>query len=223
MVLKYYYWCIELILVEHSFYEKQKSAIVPWNGQVPYQYDIDYETRFNKYLIGTKWVFGGDFRKIQPYITPQIGYVGFKTKYSYVDFDHPVTKTVNQYGGDGDSDDPIIGTKQVTTVSDKTIISQKSGVCVYGGQIGVELSLSNILHKSKVNDDRFIISATYLQSSQTLSYTNMDYLRHVAVNESNQSTINFPTNSTINEPASTAVYHTKMMIWGINVGYVFNF
>ncbi len=194
-----------------SFNVSRTAPVVSWK-YTPYTYQVNYITNVNKILIGTKFITGNDYSLFRFYATPQIGLLAFKSSVTYPNLQHPFT---SGYSKNNDHDDDDV--QHVTTKF------QHSMVQVYGGQIGTEISLNRMFNKQSSSNNRLIISANFLRSCQTLDYTNMSNIRETNVAVPNQNVINLPNNSTTNENASTEVNHSKLMMWGIHVGYVFNF
>ncbi len=165
-----------------------------------------YTTNMEKYLIGTKFVTGNDYSLFRFYATPQAGALMFRSTATYY---QPIYDN-------GD-------VKDIDGWSTKHDRFQHSFSGVYGGQIGAEISLNRMFNLHTTHDNRLIITGSFLKGNNNMSYINLDNVRNVNVNSDNQNVINLPNNSFLNKTASTEVNHTNFMMWGVRVGYVFNF
>ena len=167
-------------------------------------YNVVYKTHLNKYLIGTKFFIGREFNIFKFFITPQIGAIGFNSTVKYPNFYKPTSNgtypnTLKQF--------------------------QHSGCTVYGGQIGFELHLNNLLRKTQTNDHRIQISVNLLQSFSTLKYINLKNIKEnvdVSV-ELEANNLIFPNNEIIYNSIYSEYYKTKLKMWGIHIGYIFVF
>lgn len=163
-----------------------------------------FKSKFNKYLLGTKFLIGRDFRTIRGYITPQIGLASFKTSNSYK-FNDPNNET-----------------------QESRKIVQRDLTSVYGIEIGTEIILNDLF--SKIQGDfqhRITISASFLQGFNRISYTNVKNVFDVNMVENNEEFITNPSfvylpNDYIYENYMTEIYRTKLSAWGLNVGYIIN-
>ena len=184
---------------------KSYSKQMPFTDGSVENYKDYYKTHLNKYLLGTKWFIGREYTIFKFFITPQIGVVSFNSTLKYPNF----YKAKNSSG-----DYPDIYKK-----------FQRSACTVYGGQIGFELHINNLLRKTQNNDHRIQCSFSLLESFSTLKYINLRNVQDYP-NESNLSPeelLIFPNNEIIYNSISTEYYKTKLKLWGIHIGYVFVF
>jgi hypothetical protein len=162
-----------------------------------------YNNRFNKYLLGTKWFIGYDFRTIRAFITPQIGLANFRTATS-INFNAPNGKD-NQFHK----------------------VAQRNMNPVFGIEIGTEIILNNVFKSIKGNyKHRIQLSASFLRGFNSFSYTNVNDMfdANTVTNDQlkeNTTYINLP-NDYVYENYYTELYKTKLSMWGINIGYVIN-
>lgn len=170
--------------------------------------DVSYKSSFNKYLLGTKFMIGHDFRSVRGFITPQIGVGKFKT---------------NIVISDPQDEDDCRALERKTT--------QKDAGFVYGGEIGAEISLDRIFKKFETeNKHKLILSANYLAGFNHFEYVNVRYmtdevdgtnLTHADA-DLKATFINVSTNS-LHEHKIAEMYYTPLRFIGFNIGYVFNF
>lgn len=167
----------------------------------------DFRSRFNKYLIGTKWLIGYDFRTIRAFITPQIGLANFRTISSY-NFDDPNNQ--NQTGRK---------------------LAQRNMNPIYGIEIGTEIVLNDIFKKKITGKTkhRLLLSASFLQGFGNFSYCNVNNmfdanaLDHNGVVLNDEATYIALPNKYVYENYYTELYTSKLKMWGLNIGYVINF
>ncbi len=164
-----------------------------------------YASKFNKYLIGTKWLIGYDIHTIRGFITPQIGLANFRTISSY-NFNDPNSKN---YSG-------------------KHVDLRNLGG-VYGGEIGFEILLNNVFKKKMSSNvkHRLLVSGSILRGFTTFQYTNTNYMQDLNtashLNGDANSLYIYLQNKYSYANNVTEVYSSKLFMWGINIGYVINF
>lgn len=174
----------------------------------PTRVTFNYKNKMNKYLIGAKYHIGYDFRAVRGFVSPQIGFVTFKTKNSY------------------SYTDPNNNSK-----SDNNLA--KFSVCgIYGGEVGVEIDLNSIFTtaiKSDVHHHVFI-SASIYKGFKEVKYTNVRNIQTIenidpssGISLEDHSTYVAFSNNYFYDDKVTAVYTSKFLTWGINVGYIINF
>ncbi len=170
--------------------------------------NVTYSSGFNKMLLGTKFMIGGDFRAIRGYITPQIGTARFGSRIVIAD------------PKDQDGCHPL----------DRKITQHNRGF-IYGGEVGAEIVLSRIL-PNKFSDDghTLFFSASYLRGFNHFEYVNVNYMTdevHTTMvthstADLNAQFINLSTNN-IHEHKVAELYHTRFEMIGIQIGYVYRF
>ncbi len=168
-------------------------------------YSINYRTHFNTYLLGVKWTIGKDYHILNGFLTPQIGLASFNTTMDYPDFYHD---------HDHDQDFDYKSTK-----------FQRSVIPVYGGRVGVEISLNNLFQKSNKNDGRIQLSVNYLKGFTDMSYVNLNKM-NIQPDESGRfkpEILNFPKNSIVTESNFSELYRSKLSLLGVQIGYVIRF
>lgn len=201
----------------NSNYHVNRNAII--NAGYLYNYNlsykVNYETYFNTYLIGAKFQTGTEYSLIRWFVTPQIGLASFNSKYSTVDLNNPFGNYYQQHSryNDWDADDIVYTTNRF----------QHTLCFAYGLQAGLELSINELLNKSSNIDNRIVISGNFLTGSKDFSYINLDNLRMVNVGPEASGILNLPSNSSMNVTACTPVNTSRLMIWGIQIGYIFVF
>ena len=170
--------------------------------------NVHYKSSMRKYLLGTKFMVGHDFRMVRGFITPQIGLTKFRTNIVIED-----TSSVDD----------------CKPLDRKT--TQKDIGFVYGGELGIEISLDRFnKNHSDENKHKLVISGSYLAGFDHFEYVNVKYMKDEvhgtnvthADADINSTFINLSTNE-IHEHKIAELYHTSLMYWGINIGYVYNF
>jgi len=180
------------------------------NGDIT-NVDINYKSAINKVLLGAKISTGHDLSTFRVFAKPQFGSVTMKSKIRIADPE--------------DEDDCRPLEKKTT---------QRYNGFVYGGEIGFELSLNQLFRNFKGDEQhRLIISADYLLGINPFEYVNVNYMQSGEVDHSNHVTTDGTreitgefknmTTQNVHEHKIAELYLTKFNMWGINVGYVFNF
>ena len=167
----------------------------------------EFKSRFNKYLIGTKWLIGYDIKTIRAFVTPQIGLANFRTISSY-NFNDPNSQ--NQTGHK---------------------VAQRNLNPVFGLEVGTEIVLNNIFKKKITGKTkhRLLLSASFLQGFGDFKYCNVNNmfdanaLDHNGVVIKEDAIYTALPNKYIYENYYTEVYTSKLKMWGLNIGYVINF
>jgi len=170
--------------------------------------NVNYKSSLRKYLLGTKFMIGNDFRAVRGFITPQVGLAKYRTNIVITD------------PSDVDDCKPL---DRKTT--------QKDIGFVYGGELGVEISLDRIFKTFEdENKHKLLISGSFLNGFNHFEYANVRYMKDEvhgtnvthADADINTTFINLSTNE-LHEHKIGELYHTSLMNWGINIGYVYNF
>ena len=170
--------------------------------------NVYYKSSLRKYLLGTKFMVGNDFRMVRGFITPQIGLAKYRTNIVITD------------PSDVDDCKPL---DRKTT--------QKDIGFVYGGELGIEISLEKLIHNIEgENKHKLVISGSYLAGFNHFEYVNVKHMKDEihgtnvthADADINTTFINLSTKE-IHEHKIGELYHTSLMYWGINIGYVYNF
>ena len=180
-----------------------------------YNYKVNYNTYFNSYLLGVKFQTGNEFSLIRWFATPQFGLVSFNSKYSTVDINNPFGNYAQQHSkyNDWDADDIVYTTNRF----------QHELCFAYGLQAGLEFSINELLNKSANVDNRIVLSGNFLTGCSDFSYINLDNLRFVNVSPSTTDFLNLPNNASMNVTACTPINTSRLMLWGIQLGYIFVF
>ena len=197
-----------------------RSRTIYFDNLLPFthNYSANYTTHLNKFLIGTKWVIGNDYRDYNVFITPQVGFMNFNATLSYDDVDHPYWS--NSRYNDYDQDDV-----QFHSHRDKFF---RSNVFVFGGSTGVSFNMNDFFGlNSKVRQRLFLRGSFYMSMPKKFSYTNMNYV----LDQNNSNSIidqrleyrTLPNNSNVNEIGQYPILVNQLMLWGIQIGYTFVF
>ena len=201
----------------NSSYNVNRSAII--NAGYLYNYNLKYKvyytTYFNTYLLGAKFQSGDEYSLFRFYATPQLGLVTFNSSVSAPDLNQPfgTTSQQNSKYNDWDEDDIVYNSKRF----------QHTLCTAIGGQVGVEISINNLLGKSQNMDNRLTISGSFLTGCKDFTYLNLANIRNVNVNASATDIMNLPNNSSMNVVACTPINQSRLMLWGIQLGYIFMF
>ncbi|MFN5909753.1 MAG: hypothetical protein ACK45H_00320 [Bacteroidota bacterium] len=175
-----------------------------------YSADVTYKSGYQKYLLGPKFMLGGDFRAIRGFATPQIGFLRMRSKTS-----------ITYYDGVSDwSDQNDDGSEDVWRTP------LKSTGWAFGAEIGTEISIQRLFKPdSEKNTYRLLISGSFLRGFKEFSYGDADKLldpsqlpddANTAVNYVN---ISHPQ---VWEKKYVQVFRSALQMWGINVGVTIN-
>ncbi|MBI1836137.1 MAG: hypothetical protein HYR91_02610 [Flavobacteriia bacterium] len=186
--------------------EYHSTKVLLYNNSPATNVHAEFKSRFNKYLVGTKWLIGYDINTFRGFVTPQIGLANFRTISSY-NFDDPNSQNHS-------------GHKVV----------QRNLNPVYGLEIGTEIILNNIFKKKITGNTkhRLLLSVSFLQGFGNFSYCNVNNmfdvnaLDHNGVVIKEESIYTALPNKYIYENYYTEVYTSKLKMWGINIGYIIN-
>lgn len=170
--------------------------------------NVNYKSSLHKYLIGSKFMIGNNYKAFRGFITPQIGVANFKT---------------NIVINDPQDEDDCKALERKRT--------QHFAGFVYGGEIGGEIDLSRIFRKvEEENTHKLVISASYLAGFGMFKYVNVRYMEDEVHDmdvmhddrDINATFINVSTNS-LHEHKIAELYQTPLRFWGFNLGYIYNF
>jgi hypothetical protein len=194
---------IELDLNHSNNASDNISRSVGFTDGTTKTYYTHYDSRVNKYVIGTKFFTGYEFSPFKFFITPQLGVLNFNTKIDYPDLYHYQDNTTEF--------------KRITKKF------QHSNCSFYGAQIGVEIHLKNLLKKATRNDNRIQLSVNMIQSFSSFKYINLNKTQAYtdASKELGIDQLVFPNNETIDNPIYAENYNTKLNMWGFHIGYIF--
>jgi hypothetical protein len=177
--------------------------------------DVTYTSKFNHTLIGTKFLLGNDYKRINGFLTPQIGFGTMKSRISVAD--------------PQDEDDCEV------LESERTHLD-----CgfVYGGEVGVNVDLSVLAKNVEENKFFLTLSGSFLNSSSDFRYVNIKYMKDhehalhtggemLPVTEDGREDItaqfiNVSTNS-IHEHKIAELYKTGLRMWQVSLGFTIRF
>jgi hypothetical protein len=182
-----------------SYASKSYSSMVSlYEGYDPFKVNASFSSALNKYLLGSKFVLGHDFRALRGFATPQIGLASFRTTNSYNFTDYDNSPKQNSY------------------------TAQRNVNTVYGLEVGTEIILNAVFKKMKGTfKHRIAISASFVQGFNAFKYTNVKHVfdTNVTPMEDQLTYVSLP-NNYVYENNVTELYKTKLSMWGINVAYV---
>lgn len=175
--------------------------------------DVRYSSAMNKWLFGTRIQLGNEYRRFNWFITPQIGGAHFNSRI-YIE-------------------DPTVEEGECRALENR--IPHRDNVFVYGGEIGIQLNLSDLGKGAPSNyQHRVSFSLNFLNSAKKVDYINVKYMSdepHPVVEggshehddrELTATFINLTSNAT-HQHKIAELYSTTLRMWGFNVGYVFMF
>ncbi len=201
----------------NSSYHVNRNAVINAGYLYNYnlKYHVNYDAYFNTYLLGAKFQTGHEYSLIRWFATPQLGLVSFNSKYSTVDLNSPFGNAAQQNSkyNDWDEDDIVYSTKRF----------QHELCFAYGLQAGLELSINEMLHKTSSVDNRIVLSGNFLTGCKDFTFLNLANIREVNVSPSTTDILNLPNNSSMNVTACTPINTSRLVLWGIQLGYVFVF
>jgi hypothetical protein len=201
----------------NSNYNVNRSAILNagYLSNYTYKYKVNYNTYFNTYMLGAKFQTGNEYSLIRFFVTPQVGLVSFNSSVSAPDINNPFGSysQMHSKNNDWDEDDIVYNSSRF----------QHTLCMAAGGQLGVEFSINEMLGKSQNMDNRLVISGNFLVGCNDFRYINLEHIRNVNVNAAATDILNLPTNNSINVTACTPINQSRLMMWGIQVGYIFVF
>lgn len=177
--------------------------------------DVNYSSSMHHFLMGTKIQLGNEYKRINAFVTPQIGAAFFNSRI-YIE-------------------DPTTAEGECKALENR--VPQRDKIGVYGGEIGVQLNLSGIF-KGEVSDykHRLNLSFNYLAGFKKAEYLNVRYMSdevHPATTEPNgmhsdenreitTTFINLSSNVT-HQHKIGELYESSVQFWGIKIGYVYLF
>lgn len=201
----------------NSSYHVTRNAIINAGYLTNYnlKYHVNYDSYFNSYLLGAKFQTGHEYSLIRLFATPQLGLISFNSKYSTVDLNSPFGSTAQQNSkyNDWDEDDIVYSTKRF----------QHELCFAYRIQAGLEISINELFNKTNNIDNRIVLSGSFLTGCKDFNYLNLANIREVNVGPAATEILNLPNNSSMNVTACTPIYNSRIMLWGIQLGYVFVF
>jgi hypothetical protein len=176
--------------------------------------NVNYSSSFHRALFGTKIQIGNEYKRINAFITPQIGGAFFNSRI-YIE-------------------DPTVEEGECRALESR--IPHRDRVGVYGGELGFQVNLSG-LKSGSITDfkHRLNFSFNFLAGFKPVDYINVRYMTddthgvldgntHTSDGDRilHASFINMTSNVT-HEHKIAELYRTRLQMWGFNVGYVFMF
>ena len=170
-----------------------------------YPADPTYKSGYQKYLLGTKFMLGRDFRAIRGFATPQIGLLRMRTR-----------NVVTWYDGSTVGDQNSDGAEHAY----RTAV--KSTGFVFGGEIGTEISIQQLIKpESDKNTFRLLLSASFLRGTSTYRYADCDEMVDpTSITDQDVQSNNYilMSHPQLWESKYGKVYSSPLQLWGINVG-----
>lgn len=185
--------------------ETQNNVYYEKSGWL-YPADSRYASGYQKYLLGTKFMVGKDFRKVRAFGTPQIGLLRMRSKV-----------TIN-WTEDGTVDQNGMGPNE----AHRTVIAETG--FIYGGEAGLEFAINKLLKvPAEDNVFRLVLSASYLMGTKEYSFADVDHLISTPALPDNGLTYIQASHPKQWEQYSTEVHSSSLAMWGVNVGIMINF
>jgi hypothetical protein len=185
--------------------ETQNNVYYERDGWL-YPADSRYMSGYQKYLLGTKFMLGKDFRTIRAFGTPQIGLLRMRSK------------VIINWTEDGTVDENGLGTNEAR----KTFVAETG--FVYGGEAGVEIAIDKLL---KIPSDnhvfRLVVSGSYVMSNNEYQFADVDRMISTPSVPDNGNTYVLASHPKQWEEFSTEIHSSPLALWGINVGLIINF
>lgn len=158
------------------------------------KFNFTYKSKNIKWMVGTKWCIGDEFRTIRGFVTPEVGFINLKTFNTY-DY------TYNNH-----------------SYSERHV-DLKDLFFAYGGEAGFEI---NFKDKNSLNSKHRIAIGVNAYFGPDVKYTNIStrqltpggYTAHDYVELINKN---------IGSKYITPINYAKYFTWGIQIGYIFNF
>lgn len=176
--------------------------------------NVQYSSSMHRALFGTKIQIGNEFKRMNAYITPQIGGAFFNSRI-YIE-------------------DPTVEEGECRALENR--IPHRDRVGVYGGELGLQLNLSG-LKTGSISDykHRLNLSFNFLAGFKPVDYINVKYMTddtHGVLNGETHTPegdriihanfINLTSNVT-HQHKIADLYRTHLQLWGFSVGYVYMF
>lgn len=185
--------------------ETQNNVYYERDGWL-YPADSRYSSGYQKYLLGTKFMIGRDFRMIRAFGTPQIGLLRMRSK------------VIINWTEDGTVDENGLGPNEAR----RTFVAETG--FVYGGEAGIEIAIDKLL---KIPSDkqvfRLVLSGSYIMGTKEFSYSDVDNLISTPSLPDNNLTYLQASHPKQWEEFSTKVHSSQLALWGVNVGLIINF
>lgn len=171
-----------------------------------YPADSRYSSGYQKYLLGTKFMLGKDFRTIRAFGTPQIGLLRMRSR------------VIINWTEDGTVDENGLGPNEAR----KTFMAETG--FVYGGEAGVEIAIDKLLKIPSENHIfRLVISGSYIMGTKEYSFCDVDRLISTPTLPDNNLTYIQASHPKQWEEFSTEVHASPLALWGVTVGLIINF
>ncbi len=177
--------------------------------------DVRFSSNMHKLLLGTKVVFGSEYKGFRMYLTPQAGFAFMNSR---IFIEDPTD---------------VDGCKALERKK-----TQRFAGFIYGGELGAEISMDRIFKGIVVeNRHRLIFAMTYMRGTRPFEYVNIKYMKdnnHGVAGEHDHhmndedrtdietTFINVSSNNT-HEHKIAELYRTPFEFVGFNIGYVISF
>jgi len=185
--------------------ETQKNVYYEKDGWL-YPAESQYVSGYQKYLLGTKFMVGKDFRAVRAFGTPQFGLLRMRSKV-----------TIN-WTEDGTLDENGQGPNEA-----RSKIVAETGF-VYGAEAGIEIGIDKLLKlASDKNVFRLVLSGSLLMSDNEYEYADLDRMVSKTALTDNNTTHIQASHPKQWEEYSTEVYTSSLALWGVNIGLIINF
>ena len=185
--------------------ETQNNVYYERDGWL-YPADSRYVSGYQKYLLGTKFMLGKDFRAVRAFGTPQIGLLRMRSKV-----------TIN-WTEDGTVDENGLGPNEER----KTFLGETG--FVYGGEAGIEIAIDKLMKiQSDKNVFSLVLSGSYIMSNNEYSFADVDKMISTTAVPDNNSNYILASHPKQWEEYSTEVHSSPLALWGVNVGLIINF
>lgn len=178
----------------------------------PTNVTFKFKSKMNKYLFGVKYHIGYDFRTLRGFVTPQFGFVTFKSKNSHT---YPTSNSSSNSNSQSGN-----------------YLAMLNATAVYGGEMGLELDLNALFKKSlkQTIQHHIFISTSFYKGLKEVKYTNVNNLQSVSEGIDPDSGIILEDHSTyvaFNDKVFTIdkltnIHTSKFLMWGIHIGYIIN-